>query len=120
MSSIIEPFKCDDSQLKLGVSCDTQKEIWNNLNKLMSGNFQLPIGSVAVGSGLGDASWNEALNYEKDQKALSEKLSEEAKQKSESNIAPLVDKNKNKDLYLYAIAFLLVSGVLIYEFKNKK
>jgi len=120
MSDIIESFKCDEARVSRGVSCATQKEIWQNLNNLMSGNYQLPPNSVPVGSGLGDASWNEALNYDKIQTELSEKLSEEAKQNAGGNIAKIQDETKNKDKYLYAIALILILGVVVYEFKNKK
>ena len=32
MSLPIFPFKCEDSQVKAGVSCEKQKEIWQNIN----------------------------------------------------------------------------------------
>lgn len=120
MAEIIEPFKCDEARVSRGVSCATQKEIWQNLNDLMSGNFKLPPNSVAIGSGLGDASWNEALNYEKIQTEINEKQSEEAKQNAGTNIAKIQEETTNKDKYLYAIALIVVLGVVIYEFKNKK
>jgi hypothetical protein len=120
MAEIIEPFKCDEARVSRGVSCATQKEIWQNLNDLMTGKTTLAPNSVAIGSGLGDASWNEALNYEKIQTEINEKLSEEAKQNAGGNIAKIQDETTNKDKYLYAIALIVVLGVVIYEFKNKK
>jgi hypothetical protein len=120
MSLPIFPFKCEDSQVKAGVSCEKQKEIWQNLNDLMTGKTTLAPNSVAVGSGLGDASWNEALNYEKIQTEINEKLSEEAKQNAGGNIAKIQDETKNKDKYLYVFALIIILGVVVYEFKNKK
>jgi basic membrane lipoprotein Med (substrate-binding protein (PBP1-ABC) superfamily) len=120
MSTIIEPFKCDEARVSKGVSCATQKEIWDNLNNLMSGNFQLPVGSIAVGSGLGDASWNEALNYEKIQTEKNKEIIKEAEEKSVDYISNLESKTKNKDYLIYGVATLLVLGVIIYEFKSRK
>ncbi len=120
MSLPIFPFKCEDSQVKAGVSCEKQKEIWQNINDLMTGKTTLAPNSVAIGSGLGDASWYEALNYEKIQTEINEKLSEDAKQNAGGNIALIQDETTNKDKYLYAIALIVVLGVVIYEFKNKK
>ena len=120
MSIVIEPFKCDDAQIKAGFSCEKQKEIWENVNNLWTGKTTLAPNSVGVGSGLGDASWHEALNYEKIQTELAEKLSEEAKQNSIGNIATLTNENKNKDKYIYGIVGIAILGVIIYEFINKK
>jgi hypothetical protein len=120
MSTIIEPFKCDEARVSKGVSCATQKEIWDNLNNLMSGNFQLPVGSVAVGSGLGDSAWNEALNYEKIQEEKNKEITKEAEEKSVGYIANLETKNQKKDYLIYGGVLVLVLGVIIYEFKIKK
>ena len=76
--------------------------------------------SVAIGSGLGDSSWNEALNYEKNQIALANKISEEAKQNAVQNIEKIEEEKNKKDKYLYAIIGFLVLGVIVYEFKIKK
>jgi hypothetical protein len=120
MSLPIFPFKCEDSQVKAGVSCEKQKEIYDNIYKLQTGELKLEPFPVGYGSGLGDAGWYEALNYEKIQTEIREKLSEEAKQNAGGNIAKIQDETKNKDKYLYAIALILVLGVVVYEFKNKK
>ena len=120
MSTIIEPFKCDEARVSKGVSCATQKEIWDNLNNLMSGNFKLPLGSVAVGSGLGDSAWNEALNYEKIQEEKNKEITKEAEEKSVGYIANLETKNQKKDYLIYGGVLVLVLGVIIYEFKIKK
>jgi hypothetical protein len=120
MSLPIFPFKCEDSQVKAGVSCEKQKEIWQNLNDLMTGKTTLAPNSVAVGSGLGDASWYEALNYEKIQTELTEKLSEEAKQKAVDNISEIQTDTNKKDYLIYGIGLVLLVGIVIYEFKRKK
>lgn len=120
MSNLMQPFKCDDLQLKAGVSCEKQKEIWQNLNDLMTGKTTLAPNSVSIGSGLGDASWNESLNYEKTQTQINEKISKEAKEKSVDYIANLEAKNKIKDYLIYGGALVLILGVIIYEFKSKK
>ena len=120
MSIVIQPFKCDEARVLKGVSCDTQKEIWQNINDLITGKTPLAPNSVPIGSGFGESSWNEALNYEKNQKEINEKLSQEAKEKAVSNIFVLVDENKKKDYIIYGIALVLVLGVIIYEFKSKK
>lgn len=120
MSLPIFPFKCEDSQVKAGVSCEKQKEIWQNINDLWTGKTTLAPNSVAVGSGLGDASWNEALNYEKIQTEINEKLSEEAKQKAGGNISDIQSSLNKKDYLIYGISIILVLGVVIYEFINKK
>lgn len=120
MSLPIFPFKCEDSQVKSGVSCEKQKEIWQNINDLMTGKTTLAPNSVAVGSGLGDASWYEALNYEKIQTELTEKLSEEAKQKAVENISEIQTGTNKKDYLIYGIGLVLIAGVVIYELKRKK
>ena len=124
MSNVVEPtilpFKCQDVLVKLGSSCKKQEEIYNNLYNLNTGVTTLAPNSVPIGSGLGDASWNEALNYEKIQAELTEKLSEEAKQNAGQNIVEIQDKNKNKDVYLYGISFVVIAGVILYELSNKK
>ena len=54
------------------------------------------------------------------QQKLSEKLSKEAQEKAVKNISELQrDKNK-KDYLIYGIGIVLVLGVIIFEFKNKK
>jgi hypothetical protein len=120
MSTIIQPFKCQDVLVKLGTSCEKQKEIYGYLHNLQTGVTNLAPNSVVIGSGLGDSSWNEALNYEKTQAELHKKLSEEAKEKAVSNISVLVDKNKKKDHLIYGIALVLVLGVVAFEVTNKK
>jgi hypothetical protein len=124
MSNVVEPtilpFKCQDVLVKLGSSCKKQEEIYNHLYNLNTGVTTLAPNSVAIGSGLGDASWNEALNYEKNQKEINEKLAQEAKEKAVSNISVLVDENKKKDYLIYGVALVLVLGVVIFEVTNKK
>jgi hypothetical protein len=120
MSLPIFPFKCEDSQVKAGVSCEKQKEIWQNINDLMTGKTTLAPNSVAVGSGLGDASWYEALNYEKIQTELTGKLSEEAKQKAVENISDIQSSTNKKDYLIYGIGLVLLVGIVIFEFKRKK
>jgi hypothetical protein len=120
MSIVIQPFKCDEARVSKGVSCDTQKWIWQNINDLITGKTPLAPNSVAIGSGLGDVGIYEALNNEKNQKEINEKLAQEAKEKAVSNISVLVDENKKKDYLIYGVALFLVLGVIIYEFKSSK
>jgi|694.fasta_scaffold27143_13 hypothetical protein len=124
MSNIVEPtilpFKCQDVLVKLGSSCEKQKEIYDHLYNLNTGVTTLAPNSVSIGSGLGDSSWNEALNYEKTQAELNKKLSEEAEVKSVGYISNLQVENKKKDYIIYGVALVLVLGVIIYEFKSKK
>jgi len=120
MSLPIFPFKCEDSQVKAGVSCEKQKEIWENLNNLWTGKTTLAPNSVGVGSGLGDASFREALNYESDQKILYEKLKKEAEEKSGNNISEIQTNLNKKDYLIYGISLVLILGAIIFEFKNKK
>ena len=120
MSVVIEPFKCQDVLVKLGSSCEQQEEIYNNLKNLQTGVTTLAPNSVAVGSGLGDSSWNEALNYEKIQEEKNKEITKEAEEKSVGYIANLEDKNKKKDYLIYGGVLLLVLAVVVYEFKRKK
>jgi len=117
MSLPIFPFKCDDSQVKAGASCEKQKEVWQNINDLWTGKITLAPNSVG---GLGLLADPLGLNYVAEQTEINKKLSEEAKQNAGRNIALIQDETKNKDKYLYAIALILVLGVIIFEFKNKK
>ena len=71
MSIVIQPFKCDEARVSKGVSCDTQKEIWQNINDLITGKTPLAPNSVPIGSGFGESSWNESLNYGKIQEEKS-------------------------------------------------
>jgi hypothetical protein len=116
MSILIQPFKCDDVQVKFGLSCEKQKEIqdsFNNLSKSNTLSSAFSVGSDIGGDPLG-------LNFEEDSKKLSEKLSKEAQEKAVKNISELQrDKNK-KDYLIYGIGIVLVLGVIIFEFKNKK
>jgi hypothetical protein len=120
MSAIIEPFKCQDVLVSLGSSCEQQKEIYNNLHNLQTGVTTLAPNSVSIGSGLGDSSWHEALNYEKIQEEKNKEIMKEAEVKSVGYIANLDDENKKKDYIIYGVALALVLGVIIYEFKSKK
>jgi len=120
MSLVILPFKCEDSQVKAGFSCEKQKEIWENINNLWTGKTTLAPDSVGVGSGLGDASFREALNYEEDSKKLTEKLSKEAQEKAVENISEIQSGLNKKDYLIYGIGLVLLVGIVIYEFKRKK
>ncbi len=124
MSNIVEPtilpFKCQDVLVKLGSSCKKQEEIYNNLYNLNTGVTTLAPNSVAIGSGLGDATWNEALNYEKIQSEKAEEIIKEAEQKSVGYVDNLQAENKKKDYLIYGVVLFLVLGVIIYEFKSKK
>jgi hypothetical protein len=114
----ILPFKCEDFQLKAGVSCEKQKEIWQNINDLMTGKTTLAPNSVVVGSGLGSDLLG--LNYEKEQKVLSEKLTNEAQEKSTQNVSEMQSLTNKKDYLIYGISLILIVGIIIFEFKNKK
>jgi hypothetical protein len=124
MSNIVEPtilpFKCQDVLVKLGSSCKKQEEIYNNLYNLNTGITTLAPNSVAIGSGLGDATWNEALNYGKIQEEKSKEIIKDAEQKSVRYVSNLQTENKKKDYLIYGVALFLVLGVIIYEFKSKK
>lgn len=120
MSIIIEPFKCEDVLVKLGSSCEQQEEIYNNLKNLQTGVTTLAPNSVPIGSGLGEATWNEALNYEKIQSEKAEEIIKEAEQKSVGYVGNLQAENKKKDYLIYGVAILLLIGVVVYELKSKK
>lgn len=120
MSVVIQPFKCEDVLVKLGSSCEQQEEIYNNLKNLQTGVTTLAPNSVPIGSGLGESSWNEALNYEKIQAEKTEEISKEAKEKSVDYISNLEDKNKKKDYLIYGVIAILALGVIVYELKRKK
>jgi hypothetical protein len=120
MSSIIQPFKCEDVLVKLGTSCEKQKEIYGYLHNLQTGVTTLAPNSVAIGSGLGDASWNEALNYGKIQEVKNKEIIKEAEVKSVGYISNLQTEKKKKDYMIYGVAILLVLGVIVYEFKSSK
>jgi len=124
MSNIVEPtilpFKCQDVLVKLGSSCKKQEEIYNNLYNLNTGITTLAPNSVAIGRGLGDATWNEALNYGKIQEEKSKEIIKDAEQKSVRYVSNLQTENKKKDYLIYGVALFLVLGVIIYEFKSKK
>jgi hypothetical protein len=120
MSIVIQPFKCDEARVSKGVSCDTQKEIWQNINDLITGKTPLAPNSVPIGSGFGESSWNEALNYEKIQEAKNKEIIKEAEVKSVYYVGNLQTENKKKDYLIYGVALALVLGVIIYEFKSKK
>lgn len=120
MSSIIQPFKCQDVLIKLGSSCEKQKEIYDHLHNLQTGVTTLAPNSVSIGSGLGESSWNEALNYEKTQEAKNKEIIKEAEVKSVGYISDLQGENKKKDYIIYGVALVLVLGVIIYEFKSNK
>jgi hypothetical protein len=117
MSIVIEPFKCNTNYL---ISCEKQKEAWDALVKLNTENKLLAPNSVSVGSGLGDASWNEALNYEKIQEVKNKEIIKEAEVKSVGYISNLQTEKKKKDYMIYGVAILLVLGVIVYEFKSSK
>lgn len=114
MSLPIFPFKCEDSQVKAGVSCEKQKEIYDNIYKLQTGELKLQ--PFPVGLGLNDPL---GLNYEEDSKKLSEKLSKEAQEKAGANISEIESGLNKKDYLIYGIGIVLVLGVVIYEFTNK-
>ena len=120
MSNIIQPFKCQDVLVKLGSSCEKQKEIYDHLYNLNTGVTTLAPNSVSIGSGLGESSWNEALNYEKTQEAKNKEIIKEAEVKSVGYISDLQVENKKKDYIIYGVALVLVLGVIIYEFKSNK
>lgn len=120
MSLPIFPFKCEDSQVKAGFSCEKQKEIWQNINDLQTGKTTLAPNSVGVGSGFGMASFYEALNYEENSKKLTEKLSKEAQEKAVENISEIQSGLNKKDYLIYGIGLVLLVGIVIYEFKRKK
>jgi len=120
MSAIIEPFKCQDVLVSLGSSCEQQKEIYNNLHNLQTGVTTLAPNSVSIGSGLGDSSWYEALNYEKIQEEKNKEIIKEAEQNSVDYISNLQVENKKKDYLIYGGILVLVLGVIIYEFKRRK
>jgi uncharacterized membrane protein len=120
MSIVIEPFKCQDVLVKLGSSCEKQEEIYNNLKNLQTGVTTLAPNSVAVGSGLGDSAWNEALNYEEKQKEITEQKAKEVEKKSIEVIEDIKLINKKRDFYIYGGVAILVLGVIIYELKSKK
>jgi hypothetical protein len=117
MSIVIPPFQCNTNYL---ISCEKQKEAWDALVKLNTENKLLAPNSVAIGSGLGDASWNEALNYGKIQEEKSKGIIKDAEQKSVGYVDNLQAENKKKDYLIYGVALFLVLGVIIYEFKSKK
>jgi hypothetical protein len=117
MSIVIPPFQCNTNYL---ISCEKQKEAWDALVKLNTENKLLAPNSVPVGSGLGDTSWNEALNYGKIQEEKSKEIIKDAEQKSVGYISNLQTENKKKDYMIYGVAILLVLGVIVYEFKSKK
>lgn len=117
---LILPFKCEEVLIKLGSSCEQQKEIYDNLYKLQTGEVKIAPLTVGYGSGLGDSSWKEALNYEEDQKILAEKLGKEAQEKSTQNISEIQTSTNKKDYLIYGIGLVLIAGVVIYEFKRKK
>ena len=120
MSLPIFPFKCDNEQVKIGLSCEKQKEIQDSINNLWTGKTKLTADSVGVGSGFGMASFYEALNYESDQKILYEKLKKEAEEKSGNNISEIQTNLNKKDYLIYGISLVLILGAIIFEFKNKK
>lgn len=124
MSNIVEPtippFKCQDVLVKLGSSCEQQKEIYDNLYKLNTGATTLAPNSVAIGSGLGDSSWNEALNNEKVQEEKNKEITKEAEEKSVEYIANLDEVNKKKDYLIYGGILVLALGVIAYELTTKK
>jgi hypothetical protein len=124
MSNVIqpfsEPFKCQEVLVGLGSSCENQKEIWENLKKLSTGETQLAPNSVSVGSGLGDDSWNEALKYEEKQKEITEQRSKEVEEKSIEVIKDIEFIKKKRDYYIYGGILLVLIGVVLYEFKGKK
>jgi hypothetical protein len=73
MSILIQPFKCDDVQVKFGLSCEKQKEMqdsFNNLSKSNTLSSAFSVGSEIGGDPLG-------LNFEEDSKKLSEKFIQE-------------------------------------------
>jgi hypothetical protein len=115
MSLPIFPFKCEDSQLKAGVSCEKQKEIYDNIYKLQTGELKLQ--PFPVGLGLNDPL---GLNYEQESKTLSEKLSKEAQEKAVENISEIQSGLNKKDYLIYGIGLVLLVGIVIYEFKRKK
>jgi hypothetical protein len=115
MSIVIQPFKCDEARVSKGVSCDTQKEIWQNINDLITGKTPLAPNSVPIGSGFG-----ESLNYGKIQEEKSKEIIKDAEQKSVGYISDLQVENKKKDYLIYGVALFLVLGVIIYEFKSSK
>jgi hypothetical protein len=120
MSVVIEPFKCEDVLVKLGSSCETQEEVYNHLKNLQTGVTTLAPNSVALGSGLGDSSWNESLNYEKIQEEIVKESSNEEKEKAVNYISDLKSENKKKDYAIYGGVLLLVLAVVVYEFKKRK
>jgi CRISPR/Cas system CSM-associated protein Csm5 (group 7 of RAMP superfamily) len=117
---LILPFKCEEVLIKLGSSCEQQKEIYDNLYKLQTGEVKIAPLPLGYGSGLGDSSWREALNYEEDQKILAKKLGKEAQEKSTQNISEIQTGTNKKDYLIYGIGLVLIAGVVIYEFKRKK
>ena len=115
MSLPIFPFKCEDSQVKAGVSCEKQKEIYDNIYKLQRGELKLQ--PFSVGLGLSDPL---GLNYEQESKILADKLRKEAEEKSVENISEIKSSTNKKDYLIYGIGIVLVLGIIIFEFKNKK
>lgn len=122
MSVIAEPFVCADWLTKVvgGSSCKEQEEYYNNMIKSRVQGVEYANNSLVIGSGLGDASWNEALNYEKIQEEKNKEITKEAEEKSVGYIANLETKNQKKDYLIYGGVLVLVLGVIIYEFKIKK
>jgi len=116
MSILIQPFKCDDVQVKFGLSCEKQKEMqdsFNNLSKSNTLSSAFSVGSEIGGDPLG-------LNFEEDSKKLSEKFSKEVQEKAVDNISEIQRLFKKKDYLIYGIGIVLVLGVIIFEFKRKK
>jgi hypothetical protein len=120
MSAIIEPFKCQDVLVSLGSSCEQQKQIYNNLYNLRTGVTTLAPNSVAVGSGLGDTAWNDALTYEDKQKEITKQKEKELIENSTKNIENFKNQNKKIDNLIYVGIGIIILGVVFYEFKTKK
>ena len=122
MSVIAEPFVCADWLTKIvgGSSCKEQEEYYNNMIKSRIPGVEYANNSVFIGSGLGDASWNEALNYEKNQEEINKQAIKDAEEKSVDYISNLDGENKKKNYLIYGGILVLVLGVVIYEFKRRK
>ena len=108
MSLPIFPFKCDDSQVKAGASCEKQKEVWQNINDLWTGKTTLAPNSVG---GLGLLADPLGLNYVAEQKILADKLKKEAEEKSVENISEIQSGTNKKDYLIYGIGLVLIVGI---------